>query len=796
MGKTGRYDWRTFLISRRAAYAWIALLGGLLAYGWALPDPLFDKPLSFVLEDRQGRLLGAKIAPDGQWRFPAADSLPIAYVQALIAFEDQRFFRHPGVDVLSLGRALLQNLRAGKVVSGGSTLSMQVMRMALGHRKRNLPNKIIEMILATRLEIAFSKQEILLHYATHAPFGGNIVGLEAACWRYFHKTPRQLSWGEAALLAVLPNSPGLIHPGKNRDRLLQKRNRLLQKLRQKGTLDELTYQLSLEEPLPDKVFPLPAVAPHFLEKAYSDFRHQTFRVRSTLDLDLQTRMAHILERHHQVLRLNQIHNLSALVIDVATRQPLVYIGNITANNNGHQEQVDVIQAPRSSGSILKPLLAAFAMQEGILLPQSLLPDVPTNFNGYRPENFKTAYDGLISTEKALVRSLNIPFVYLLQEFGTEKFLYQLQKAGFSTLRFPASHYGLTAILGGAEVKLWDVCYAYTGMARTLRYFAERNSKYVLDDFRPVAPRLPMPAVAEQLQNNPPLIGAGASWLALRAMQEVERPDQFGQWQRFASAQNIAWKTGTSFGFKDAWAVGINGDYVIGVWAGNADGEGRPLLTGISAAAPVLFELFELLPSIYKFEPPYDDLVNLDICRESGYRAGRHCPVVSTWGPPQAVRLPHCSYHKTIFLSADEKYQVHRGCAGEENLTEKVVFQAPPLESHYYRQKNPQHLALPPFRSDCVDEGSSGQIMDLIYPKPGAKIYVPLDIDGKPSRTVFEVAHRQPEKTIFWHLDQQYLGLTRNLHTMELYPEAGTHRLILVDENGRRLECSFQILSGK
>ncbi len=795
MGKTGRYDWRTILKSRRYTYGWIVLLGGLLAYGWALPDPLFDEPLSFVLEDRKGRLLGAKIAPDGQWRFPAPDSLPAAYVQALITFEDRRFFSHPGVDPLSLGRALVQNLRAGRIVSGGSTLSMQVMRMALGHRRRNLFNKFLEILLATRLEVGYSKQEILLLYATYAPYGGNIVGLEAACWRYFNKTPQQLSWAESALLAVLPNSPGLIHPGKNRERLLKKRNRLLGKLREQATIDELTYQLSLEEPLPDNVYALPSRAPHLLEKAHADFRNRSFRAQTSLDLDLQDRAGAVLQRHHQILQLNQIHNIAALVIDIQTQQPLVYIGNIAANNSGHQEQVDIIQAPRSSGSILKPLLAAFAMQEGSILPQSLLPDVPSNFNGYRPQNYKAAYDGLVSVEKALVRSLNVPFVHLLQKFGNEKFLHLLKRTGFSTLQFPANHYGLTLILGGAEVTLWDVCYAYTGMARTLRYFPARNSKYAADDFGPGSYLMqPASDAPGQLQNSPLVLGAGSSWLTLRAMQEVERPNALGQWERFASAQDIAWKTGTSFGFKDAWAVGINGDYVIGVWVGNADGEGRPQLTGITAAAPILFELFDLLPSRHRFAPPYDDLIVLDICQQSGYRATGICPVTRTWAPPQATRIAPCTFHKTIFVSADEQYQVHRGCNAEESPLARVVFEAPPLESYYYLQKNPQYQPLPPFRPDCVDGAISRQVMDFIYPKPGAKIYVPRKITGEPSRAVFEVAHRIPEKTIFWHLDQQYLGTTRNLHTMELYPEPGFHQLILVDQDGNRLQCNFEILS--
>lgn len=798
MGKTGRHDWRAFLKLIRSRYRLWLLLSGLLIYWFSLPEPLFDKPLSFILEDKNGQLLGAKIAGDGQWRFPPPDSLPHSYTTALIAFEDKRFYKHPGVDPISLARAFYQNIRAGQIVSGGSTIHMQVMRLALENRRRNLPNKIREMILATRLALSHSTEEILRLYATNAPFGGNVVGIEAASWRYFNKAPTFLSWAEAAMLAVLPNSPGLIHPGKNRDLLLQKRNRLLQKLRTQGSIDTLTLELALAEPLPDEVHALPRIAPHLLEQAYASHYPQQHRIRSSIDFNLQKGANAVVRRHHEILKVNQIHNLAALILDIRSGLPLVYIGNVQENNAGHQEQVDIIQSSRSSGSILKPLLAAWMMQEGMLIPQSLISDVPTNINGYQPENFTEQYDGLISVEKAIAKSLNIPFVRMLQQYGVEKFYHKLKKVGISSLNFPASHYGLTLVLGGAEVNLADVCQAYAGIARSLRYFVERNSRYAPGDFEvPLLFEEKKNFSDQQLQDNPPVIAAAPSWFALQAMQQLERPNDLGYWQRFSSAQQIAWKTGTSFGFKDAWAIGLNRDYVIGVWAGNADGEGRPGLTGIKAAAPVLFELFDLLPVGNWFDTPWDDMRQLDICSTSGYRAGKDCPSERQWVPQNATQLAKCLFHQTVFLSTDEQYRLHLGCASAEEMHAGVIFEIPPLESYYYRTKNPQYRPAPPFRPDCLESGQTGtRVMELIYPKNNTQIYVPLDLSGQPSRTVFEVAHQIPGKTVFWHLDEVYIGATRDFHTIELNPKPGRHYLTLVDEDGNRLVCKFEILEKK
>ena len=280
-----------FLFQTHRKKTLVALGLFLLWYAFCLPRPLFDTPTSMVLEDQNGQLLGARIAQDGQWRFPAADSLPEKFVQALLEFEDRRFYRHWGIDPKSIARAIVQNVKNREVVSGGSTISMQVLRMARGRKRRTIPQKLIEMVMATRLELGYSKDKILQTYATNAPFGGNVVGLETASWRYFGKKPQLLSWAEAAMLAVLPNSPALIHPSRNRQALLDKRNRLLHRLLVHGNIDSLSYELAQEEELPDKPLPLPRLAPHLLDRAYSELiatqQLKVARVTTSLDAFLQ-----------------------------------------------------------------------------------------------------------------------------------------------------------------------------------------------------------------------------------------------------------------------------------------------------------------------------------------------------------------------------------------------------------------------------------------------------------------------------------------------------------------------------
>ena len=789
-----------FLFTKHRRKTLIVLLVLALAYWFCLPSPLFDDPTCMVLEDKDSNLLGARIAADGQWRFPQNDSVPEKFAHAITEFEDRRFYSHPGVDPIGIGRAFKQNIANKKIVSGGSTISMQVIRMARKGKSRNLFHKVIEMIMATRLELKYSKKEILSFYTSNAPFGGNVVGLDAAAWRYFGKNPEYLSWSEAATLAVLPNSPALIHPGRNRKALFEKRNRLLDRLFQSGKIDQMTCSLAKEETLPEKPLPLPRLAPHLMDRAWLEhFRGQKnkrTKMTSTVDRELQGNVNRILNNHKNHLKENHIYNIATIVVEVETGNIIAYAGNVAAGK-AHHEQVDVIKAPRSTGSILKPFLYAMMLNEGKILPNSLIPDVPTRMQGYNPKNFYETYDGVVSAKKSVSRSLNVPLVRMLSDYGLEKFHFGLQKLGFSSINKPPDHYGLTLVLGGAEAKLEDITNAYAGMARTLNHAYDHNGKYSFQDFRPLnyERSKASPVIRkDQLTDEPNILSAASIYQTFEAMTEVERPNSEGDWQQFRSSSPIAWKTGTSFGFRDAWAVGVTPKYAVGVWVGNADGEGRPGLVGVIAAAPLLFDVFDQLDHSKWFERPVDEMIQVPVCRQSGFRALPLCETDTLWIYKNGVQAPACQYHQLVHLDQTKKWRVNSECLSPDDMVHESRFVLPPLEEHYFKSKNPNYKPLPPFRSDCNEANTtSNSPMQMIYPKHKALIYVPVDLDGKLSRTVFNMAHRTPETIVYWHLDNQFLGSTQHFHNMELQPSPGKHLLTLVDEKGNSIERSFEIL---
>jgi penicillin-binding protein 1C len=774
----------------------LAITVVLLLFWFCLPGRLFNSPTSYVIDDSDGVLLGASIASDGQWRFPYNANVPDKFKQCIIAFEDKRFEHHPGVDILAFGRAIRQNLRLGHVTSGGSTISMQVVRLATHHR-RNFWNKMLEMVMAVRLELTRSKNEVLALYASNAPFGSNVVGLDAASWRYFGRSPDKLSWGEMAALAVLPNSPSLVHPGKNRLTLLKKRNLLLDKLYGKGIIDKSTATLSKMEPMPDKPVPLPQTAPHLLARFIGDHKTAPLtntRITTTIKANLQQQVTDIIQRHHMVLRTNHINNIAAIVLDVETGSALAYAGNIYHSNDPLMESsVDVIDAPRSPGSTLKPLMYAAMLHDGLILPQSLVPDVPTQIAGYHPENFDLGYDGAVPASKALARSLNVPAVKLLQKFKYERFYDFLKKTGITTLKQPADFYGLSLILGGGENSLWELTGTYADMARVLNHYKKYNGKYNPADYHsPVY----TPAIYQKPElEKTGLLDAGSIYYTLEAMEEVMRPGEEMLWQQFGSTQRVAWKTGTSFGFRDGWAIGITPKYVVGVWVGNTSGEGRPNLTGINTAAPAMFEIFRLLPVTRDwFEKPVGEMVKIKVCHQSGFRAGEYCDNPDDMYVPQGgLKSPVCPYHQLAHLDKNKQYQVNSDCVAPDQIINRNWFVLPPSMEYYYKAKNYQYHTLPPFRSDCA-EADKAQPLELIYPKNGAKVYIPLEADGIRGRIICNAAHRQPGTKIFWHLDGQFMGTTKDFHQMALEPPPGMHTLALVDDVGSTIKINFTVLN--
>lgn len=758
---------------------------------WLLPDSLFSVGYSTVLESRDQQLMGALIADDGQWRFPAPDSVPYRFRQSIIHFEDKNFYHHPGIDFLAFGRAFWQNLRSWQIVSGGSTITMQVVRLSR-NESRTIWEKALEILWATRLEFKYNKDEILNLYAAHAPFGGNVVGLEAASWRYYGRPPHLLSWAESATLAVLPNSPSMIYPGKNELSLRNKRNRLLLKLFQKGIIDQLSYELACTEPLPQKPYALPRLAPHLLDRLVQD-GHKGKRVVSTLDYYLQGQVNRVLKGHHAHLSANEVYNAAALILDVNTGNALAYVGNVVDQPGPHGQQVDVIMASRSTGSILKPFLFAAALDAGQILPSALQSDIPTFMKGFVPQNFSKTFDGMLPANEALIRSLNVPFVLMLQEYGIERFHGLLQKSGISTLSQPPNHYGLSLILGGAEANLWDITGMYASASRSLNnYFrlSEPQRYNLLDYHSPCY--IASPDTVQELSIHQ-LYSAGAVYKTFETLTELYRPNEDAQWHQFSSAGRIAWKTGTSFGFRDGWAVGTTPQYTIGVWVGNADGEGRPGLTGVQTAAPVLFDLFSVLNTQAPwFEFPNSDLSTIEICPLSGFKAGSNCEKKEIRIPKAGSRTDVCPYHQLIYLDQTEKFRVSSQCYSVQNMKPRTWFSLPPVQEWYYKKSHSRYKTLPAWHPGC--EPLNAQLIDIIFPKDKARVYIPIELDGKTGQVVFEAVHRQANSTLYWHLDETFIGTTQNIHQMALSTSSGKHKLTLLDHNGNMLEQSFTVLS--
>lgn len=770
----------------------IPVVLGLFALFWfSLPRPLFDKPLSTVLYDRDGMLIAAHIANDGQWRFPEPDSIPEKFIKSIIYYEDQYFYYHPGVNPVSILKALVQNLKAGEIVRGGSTITLQVIRMSRGSKKRTVLAKFLECFMALRLELSCSKQQILKLYTANAPFGSNVVGLEAASWRYFGRSSHRLSWGETATLAVLPNAPSLIYPGKNHDILLVKRNRLLDKLYENDVIDSLTCQLAKLEPLPGKPVPLPQITYHLLSRAIKD-GYEGKILNTTIDEGIQQYCNRIIAAHHKQLSENEIQNAALIVLEVETGNVLAYVGNV-GNLSAHTgSYVDIINAERSSGSILKPFLYAALLKEGQILPNTLIPDIPTQIAGYSPMNFDKRYDGAVKAGNALARSLNIPAVRMLQQYGVEKFHHKLQELNFSTINRSADNYGLSLILGGAEVKLWELAGVYANMARMLLHYSGNSSQYTPHDYHEASyVKQEIFENTSELRNYD-IMGAASVWHTFEALTEMNRPIEGTNWDRYVSSKKIAWKTGTSYGHRDAWAIGITPGYVVGVWVGNADGEGRPGLTGASTAAPVLFDVFNYLPPSGWFSCPYDDMIRMPVCDKSGYKASSICDDVDTlWVTKSALSSEVCPYHQYIHLDKSQTNRVNSACYPVSDMVTKVWFVLPTVIEWYYKSKDPYYKTLPPFMQGC----SAGQAenMALIYPETSTAIFIPRGFDGTVEKVVFEAAHKRPDASIFWHLDEEYMGTTSRIHQLEIFSSEGYHVLTLVDDAGERISYRFEIV---
>ncbi|MBF0267843.1 MAG: penicillin-binding protein 1C [Alphaproteobacteria bacterium] len=526
---------------------------------------------SQVVTDANGQLLRAFTTSDGMWRLGTdAQDVDPRYLDLLIAFEDKRFWHHPGVDPLALARAFGQWISTGHVVSGASTLTMQAVRL-LEPRPRGIGAKIVEMVRALQLERRYSKQEILGIYLTLAPFVGNVEGVKAATLSLFGKNPNQLTIGESALLVALPQSPAARHPVNHPEAARAGRQEVLDRLVKLDRLDPIAASEAAEEKLPSARQPFPFLSPHLAQGLIEQNKSRK-RMVSTLDAKLQAFAESLIRREAEWF--NDQASIAAIAVRIQDRAVKLYVGG--HDFFGSQGQVDLARAVRSPGSTLKPFIYGMAFDELLAMPQTLIQDLPKRFGDWSPKNFDRDFHGRVTVQAALQQSLNLPALAVLDRLGPDRFAAQLRASGAS-LRMPGGRasVGLPLALGGAGMTLRDLVMLYAalgdgGRAKPLRYQSDAANE---------------PSF--------PLMSADAAWTILGILGDSPRPD--GIADTGILSRRVSYKTGTSYGFRDAWAVGVSNGYVVGVWVGRADGTPRPGFYGRQAAAPIMFKLFDLLP---------------------------------------------------------------------------------------------------------------------------------------------------------------------------------------------------------
>ncbi|QZE13415.1 penicillin-binding protein 1C [Halosquirtibacter laminarini] len=750
----------------------------ILSIFWmVIPSVSFNNPRSTVLFSKNDYLIGATLASDQQWRFPPEKSVGNKFKKALITYEDENFYNHWGIDIKAVARAIYLNIKRGHIVSGASTLSMQISRLALNNQDRTWWAKIKEGFATLKLEVQCSKEEILSLYANNAPFGGNIVGIEAASWRYFSCASSKLTWAESATLAVLPNAPALIYPGHNNKVLRKKRDFLLKKLYLKKVIDKQTYELSILEKLPQHVMPFPKDFIHAMEWLRRIDPGKS--IHTALDPRLQDQILSRLANYSIKYKANQIHNVGVLVLSVKTGNVISYIGN-SDWKDPNQGAVDMVQADRSTGSLLKPFLYAAMQDAGYITPNTIIPDYPVFLNGFAPKNFDRKFRGAVSASLALSESLNVPSVFMLRQYSAARFLHILHSMGLSSFDKRADYYGLSLILGGGESSLWQMVGAYASMSRALSY-GEKNAIFA-------------PSISSNIsykKHDSPLSKA-AIWNTFQSLQTVNRPINEVGWKYLDSSSPLAWKTGTSYGFKDAWAIGVNPEYAIGVWVGNADGQGRPACTGVTMAAPILFDIFHFLPKTPWFSKPDSELFPLAVCHESGYSASKYCNNIDTLLVGEEVlKTEPCPYHKEIMLDKMQKYRVNNTNYPITKMVKKCWFILPPKIAYYYKQNHPEYHSLPPrFPSGKWNEQAT---VGILYPSQGLVVTTPRDFMGVATEVVFQATTTLDDTQLYWFLDGQSIGTTSIVHKISCSPSVGTHRLVVQDKNGNEDTVVFKVV---
>ncbi|MEP7279796.1 MAG: penicillin-binding protein 1C [Bacteroidota bacterium] len=611
-----------------------------------------DIEYSTIITDNRGEVVHAFLTKDQQWRMKTElTEISPLLSKTIIAKEDKYFYRHPGINILAMGRAFIKNLLRGKRTSGASTITMQVAR-ALEPRKRTYFNKAIEIFRALQLEWKYSKDEILQLYLNLVPYGGNIEGVKAASILYFKKNPDHLSLAEITTLSIIPNRPSTLIIGRNNDLIIKERNGWLQKFSREKVFTQKEIQDALDEPLTANREAVPAWIPHL---AYRLKKHGTGVINTSIDMNTQSKIEKLVADYSRSLQLKNIRNAAVVVIDNRSHHVIAYLGSANFKDTVDAGQVDGVAAIRQPGSTLKPLLYGLCIDGGLLTPKTIISDVPVNYQGYAPENYDKKFNGYVSMEYALEHSLNIPAVKSLRLLGKDKLVQKLADCNFRQVKKDQGKLGLSLILGGCGATLEELTGLYSAFA----------SDGVLVQ--------PSYLQTTNVSKKSRILSAAANFMITETLSRVNRPDFPLNWQTTEHMPKIAWKTGTSYGRRDAWSIGYNKHYTIGIWTGNFSAQGIPELSGANIATPLLFKIFNTLDYDSDqewFSQPADCALR-QVCSETGLPPNDYCSnIVMDYFIPLVSPGGKCNNMHEIMVSADEKMSYCRACAPSTGYKKK------------------------------------------------------------------------------------------------------------------------------
>jgi penicillin-binding protein 1C len=735
--------------------------------------PLHDRiDYTTVITDRKGELLHAFLTRDQKWRMRTelSEISPLLR-KTIIQKEDKYFYRHPGVNPVAMLRAAINNTLHVQRTSGASTITMQVAR-ALDHRPRTFGSKIIESFRALQLEWKYSKEEILQLYLNVVPYGGNVEGVKAASWIYFQKAPDHLSLAEITALSIIPNRPSSLVIGRNNDRIVEGRNKWLRRFAAEKVFTQKEIADALAEPLQATRHKVPQAAPHLAWKLKAGAA--AAQIVSTIQPNTQAKVEKLTEDYIRNLRLQNIRNAAVIVVDNRSREVLAYVGSASFRDTTDAGQVNGAAAIRQPGSTLKPLLYGLCFDEGLLTPKAMMTDVPVNYDGYRPENYDQQFNGNVTVEYALENSLNIPAVKALSRLGTEKMITKLSAAGFRQVERDRNKLGLSLILGGCGASLEELTGLFCAFANGGQY-----APLVYQN-------------GDTIRKRTQLLSAGSGYLVTSILSQVARPDFPLNWGATEHLPKIAWKTGTSYGRRDAWSIGYNRNYTVGIWVGNFSGQGVPGLSGANTATPLLFKVFNTID--YNNDGAWFDrpkeLDQRTVCSESGQLPGPHCSnlVLDDYLPLISSTLP-CTHLQEVSVSPDSSIAYCSACVPATGFMRKLYRVVPPELQDFYAARNQPYAKLPPHNPDCERPGS-GSGPSITAPLNGTEYFVE---KGHPQALQL-IAHTGNDVTrVFWYINSRYYKSAAPGEKQFFMPEGdGPVTIDCTDDKGRNRRIRIQV----